>query len=223
MRGLQFRGTDGNNNGIKIMDQWGLVHVGLYAIHSIKPDTWMSSFDSVNLDPRMRQSFTDWCKEILPALQTGQEFKLESDVDLYSLLPSFWHGMAPEEKKKAIAIVDKHADGFTINCIHELCDEASIHVNELQNLHLCYELAKEHPSHLEMGAPTGPQIEAAQMNPKLEVVQATLKPLTNGLDLYCLHPSNLDKITPEEHLSHMIQFRKHDPKLSNFVPSFHLS
>jgi hypothetical protein len=32
------------------------------------------------------------------------------------------------------------------------------------------------------------QIEAAQTNPDLEAVLAASKPITHGLDMYCLHP-----------------------------------
>ena len=35
-----------------VIDQWGLVHVGLYVIRLTKQETWTVSFDACNLDPR---------------------------------------------------------------------------------------------------------------------------------------------------------------------------
>ena len=50
----------------------------------------------------------EWCS--LPRqqsfLQGGLNFKPETPEDKYALLPAWWHGMTPEEKKKAVAIVD---------------------------------------------------------------------------------------------------------------------
>lgn len=223
MRGMQFTGFE-TEGGAKIMDQWGLVHVGLYAIRSVEPETWTASFDAVNLDPRTRVVFTEWCKRILPALTTGQEFKVESDIDVYSLLPSFWHGMLPEEKKKAVNIVDSHGAEFNADCVQCLLDELSIAVKDLQNLRLCYEMAKEYPAHLEMCAPSTEQIAAAQFNPELEAVQESQKPLTHGLDSYQLIPKQ-KKMEPIDLLNHMVGFRMRDPKLKDgesSVPSAYL-
>ena len=33
--------------------QWRIVHVGLYAVRSMKPETWTRSFRACNMDPRM--------------------------------------------------------------------------------------------------------------------------------------------------------------------------
>jgi hydrogenase maturation factor len=144
--------------GAKTMDQYGLVHVGLYAIRSIEPKTWTASFDAMNLDPtRTHRDFPTWCKEIMSSLQTGQEFKVESDVDTYALLPSFWHGMTLADKMICVSIINRH-DGFTVACVNELMTEASIPLKDLQNLCLCYEMTKQHPSHLEMGTPSFSQV-----------------------------------------------------------------
>ena len=35
-----------------VVDQWGLMHVGLYAIQSTKQETWTVSFDACYLNPR---------------------------------------------------------------------------------------------------------------------------------------------------------------------------
>jgi hypothetical protein len=93
----------------------------------------------------------------MPLLKTGQEFKVESNVDTYALLPSFWHGMTPADKTICVSIINMH-DGFTVACVNELMTKASIPLKDLQNLHLCNEMVKEHPSHLEMGTPSFSQV-----------------------------------------------------------------
>jgi hypothetical protein len=40
-----------------IIDQWSLVQVGMFAVRDTTRKCWTQSFDSCNLDPRMRVSF----------------------------------------------------------------------------------------------------------------------------------------------------------------------
>jgi hypothetical protein len=51
--------------------------------------------------------FGDWTKRIECFLQAGESFKAEA-VDTYLLLPSFWHGMEPNEKRLVVATVPKY-------------------------------------------------------------------------------------------------------------------
>jgi len=118
------------------------------------------------------------------------------DIEKYDLLPSFWHGMTPQEKKKAVTIIDKHGGEYNLDCIQELVRDVSIPIKDLQSLCLCYDLAKEHPSHLDMGIPSQNWIKTAQKNPELEAVEAKIKPITSGLDSYLLHPTK--EMTNEE-------------------------
>ena len=46
-----------------VVDQWDIVHIGLIAIRATKRQTWTSSFDACNLDPRTRRTFEEWCKK----------------------------------------------------------------------------------------------------------------------------------------------------------------
>ena len=48
--GMMRSGIKFVNKGV--VDQWGLVHVGLFAIRSTKRDTWKVSFHACNLYPR---------------------------------------------------------------------------------------------------------------------------------------------------------------------------
>jgi hypothetical protein len=95
--------------GRGVVDQWGLIHVGLYAIRETKPETWIQSFKACNLHPVSRLKFGDWCAKIEQYLQVGQSFEVEAvDVDKYTLLPSWWHAMMPDEKKNAFDIIEEN-------------------------------------------------------------------------------------------------------------------
>jgi hypothetical protein len=86
----------------KVIDQWGLLHVCLYIAHGTKAETWTASFRACNMDPRTVISFPEWCKKIAPILAAGQNFKSETPVDMYALLPGWWHGALPEKKRKLL-------------------------------------------------------------------------------------------------------------------------
>lgn len=208
LRGMQFSGV----NGSKIADQWSLLQVGLFVIRGTAPETWMASFEAVNMDPRTRVSFSDWCKRISQALQTGGQFKVEETPDEYSLLSPIWHGMNPEEKKKTVSIIDECDGNFTVECCNRLNREVSIRYKDLQNIRVCYDKAKENPTHLDMGAPMQAAIEAAHLNPELEAAHAEQKPLTDGLASYQLKPKGT-KMSQIEKFNHMVGFRKRDPSL----------
>ena len=52
-----------------IVDGWQLIHVALAAIRELAPDSWIHSFDKVNLKPSTRVGFDEWCKRIEHYLQ----------------------------------------------------------------------------------------------------------------------------------------------------------
>ena len=70
-------------------------------------------------------------------------------LDTYLLLPSFWHGMTPEEKKQAVAIlVTTHEGKYSVACLREMHTKLHVPLPDMQNLRVCLELAAEDPSHL---------------------------------------------------------------------------
>ena len=88
------------------IDQYDLVLTGIRIVNGCKPEIWRISYRRVNLDPRTRVSFQEWCKKIKHFLMTGEEFK-EEDVDptpqhKFNLLPKFWHGMLPADRRKLL-------------------------------------------------------------------------------------------------------------------------
>jgi len=115
-----------------VVDQWQLIHTGLYAICDTQPETWTCSFVACNLDPRVCLDFRSWCKKISNRLTVGQTFKDEEAIDTYSLLPSWWHGIHPEEKCSVVATVEKYG-GYSMQCLKELRDVNHIKMDEMQN------------------------------------------------------------------------------------------
>ena len=60
-----------------VVDGWDLLHVALSAVRELSPDSWMKSFKLVNLHPKFRVDFPEWCKRISGFLQGGDSFKPE--------------------------------------------------------------------------------------------------------------------------------------------------
>ena len=54
-----------------VVCQWGMIHVGLYAIRATLPKTWTNSFHACNMDPRTSISFPEWCSKIQHFIQSG--------------------------------------------------------------------------------------------------------------------------------------------------------
>ena len=53
------------------VDQWGLIHVGLFAVRGLKEETWTKYFRACNMDPHSQLIFDQWCKNIEGLLQSG--------------------------------------------------------------------------------------------------------------------------------------------------------
>ena len=137
-----------------LIDGWDLVHVGLAAVRELSPNSWVASFKRVNLHPKFRVDFTTWCKRISGFLQGGDSFKRESSlVDTYRLLPAFWHGMDPVDKKRCAEILASHEDAYTSVCVLQLHDQVNIPLADMQNLRVCLELASSNPEHLDRMLP----------------------------------------------------------------------
>lgn len=129
------------------IDGWQLIHVGLACCRELLPEVWVYSFKKVNLHPHHRVNFDEWCKRISHFLQGGEgSFKPEAARDEYALLPAFWHGMEPAEKKLAASILKSHANSFTMECLRELHSKVHVPFTDMQHLRVCLDLATEDPS-----------------------------------------------------------------------------
>ena len=85
--------------GRGVVDQCSLVHVGFHTIWNTNSAICIGPFNRVNLHPQHRLSFIYWWQNNSVLLFGVQTFKEETHVDTYTLLPLFWHGMEPAEKR----------------------------------------------------------------------------------------------------------------------------
>jgi hypothetical protein len=194
-----------------VVDQWHMVHVGLAAVRNTTPRTWTRSFQACNMDPRCQLSFPRWCKKIESVLQAGQTFKTEGvNNDMYLLLPSFWHGMIPEEKKKAKDIFDSHNQHYSTTCILELHEKSHIPYRDMQSLRMCLALARDNLSYLDRGRPTEAEIKMASELPEMVVAaEKERASVADGLRNFQLKPPGLQG---EDLLIHMTEFRRRNVK-----------
>ena len=167
------------------IDGWALIHVALAAVRELAADSWVHSFNKVNLKPSTRVSFPDWIKRIEHYVQGGESFKLEVVRDPYTLLSSFWHGMAPDEKSNAMSIFVSHEKAFTVACVKDLSSKIHIPMPEMQNVRVGIELALLDPSHLERGRPGFSTLEHPA---EVQKVQSKVASVVAGLSSFQLHP-----------------------------------
>jgi len=187
-----------------VIDQWGLIHVGLYAVRAARREAWTRSFEVCNLDPRTRLSFPDWAKKIEGFLQAGQSFKIEGgELDTYPLLPSFWQGMTPDDKKKVVAVIKQHG-GYSVDCLKELHSQCHIELKQMQNVRVCVECASKNPEQLDMGVPDPSTVAAIATSHDLGAASAAVNDVWDGLDSFQLKPKSKTGI---ELLNHMVQKR----------------
>ena len=113
----------------------------------------MFCISKVNLNPLQRVPFPAWCARISSFLEGGDSFKPEVALDVYSLLPTFWHGMLPAEKVLAMGVLNKHGGQWNPACVSEMASSVHVQLKDMQNLRVCLDAAKTEPGHLDMLAP----------------------------------------------------------------------
>ena len=172
------------------IDGWLLIHVALAAVRELDPDSWVHSFDKVNLKPSTRVGFPEWIKRIEHYIQGGESFKPEVIRDSYSLLSPFWHGMLPDEKKLAMRIFESYQNTFTVACVKELISTVHVPNPEMQNVRVGMELALKDPSHLERGKPDATVLAQPA---EVQLAQAQVASVTSGLQSFELHPKDVTR------------------------------
>ena len=104
--------------------------------------------------------------------------------------------------------------------------EYSIRITDMHTLRVCYELAREHPEHLERGVPTNDEISRARNTlntnqTEVEEAREQAKKITHGLDTFMLKPVGMKG---RALLEHMIHFRKRNNKRAcDANPSMYLA
>jgi hypothetical protein len=206
-----------------VLDCWDLMLVGLHALRKSTPESWVNSAKKVNLHPFFRVSFPEWCERITPFLQGGLNFKPATAEDKYALLPSWWHGMSPAEKKAVVIIAE--AEGWTPTCVRRLYAECHVPLDDMQNLRVCILCSKENPSQLDMGLPKAATLLV--LEGAAAEAQAALPPITAGLASFMVVPKSPGgtKMIKSNHklFDHMVRLaRRTTAEHSELVPGEHL-
>jgi len=85
-------------------DQYGVLVCAVAAVREMakEPDIWINSFKMVNMHPSHRLPFLEWIQKIDGALQGGIGYVAEETTakTRFDLLPTFWRGMEPDERRK---------------------------------------------------------------------------------------------------------------------------
>jgi len=192
------------------LDQYELIQCGMRLVRQLQPATWVVSFRRVNLDPTTRLPFQEWCNKIKNYIRAGELFKEES-VDItpqqkFALLPPFWHGMTPGERRVVMAVIDSHSKKYSAECIYMLCSECNLLISHIADVRVCAFVSREHPETLDYDASC------------LTITNDTQVPDNNyhatkqndGLDTFQLIPKEADgrpKLTGMDLFQHMVTFR----------------
>ena len=103
------------------------------------------------------------------------------------MLPDFWKGMLREERRRVLEVLHHHRGCWTVPCIQELSDAASIPIKDMQLLRLCVEVTIGDPALLDRtGAATINTLDAEAM----QVRDRVRSNASAGLHSFCLHPKN---------------------------------
>ncbi|HSN65040.1 MAG TPA: hypothetical protein VLS94_00280 [Fusibacter sp.] len=211
-----------------IIDQWGLLLCGSYAVRATTPETWTKSFHACNMDPRSRVSFEAWCDKISLALRVGENCFLNNGqaiVDTYSLLPAFWHHTPPEEKKMVKAMVyGVYGGEYSVACCEALMKSCFIAKKDLQAIQLCLFCAEKCPEQLDMGVPT--EANADPVSEELARAQSSSSNINSGLNSFLLKPPGMKGMELFQHLESkmlMSPTSKTQLEVKNLSPSQYIN
>jgi hypothetical protein len=129
--------------------QYNLIHTAMRIVRATKPESWVASFSRVNLHPWTRQEFPEFCKKIAAHLRAGETFK-DDNVDTtaeekFALLPLFWHGMTPADRKVVTTLFLSHSCQYTVACIKMIHKECKLPCSQMNDARVCMLVAREHP------------------------------------------------------------------------------
>jgi len=203
--------------GRQQLDQYELIQCGMHLVRALQPETWILSFRRVNLEPSTRLPFPDWCKKIRQFLRAGELFK-EENVDAtpmqkFNLLPSFWHGMKPAERKVVMTIVSTHGGSFSPDCLQQLHTECRIPYSQLSDLRVCVYISTEHPETIDYDkSDLDPSADDNEKDTNTNIKEATMNVTkqNDGLDHFQLIPKTTkgkSKLAGEDLFKHVVTFR----------------
>ena len=78
------------------------------AIQNISTKVWIDSSVAVNLNPHQRMTFSDWIKNISPAVNTGETaYSRNHEGSYYDAMPYFWKKMSVPVRREVMCIIDR--------------------------------------------------------------------------------------------------------------------
>ena len=207
--------------GKKCIDQYALVLTGIRMVMETTPEIWISSFRKVNLDPLKRVPFNEWMKKIARFVTASVNFKDENvgptSKEKFILLPSFWHGMAPSERKVVMTIMQSYSYSWSAECISRIMEECTVTIGQMQDLRTCIIVARKHPETLEYDFDTlqaeKEMVEQAARDAEpteLKDARASGLSINRGLDNFQMIPKDengISKYSGEELFNHICKYR----------------
>lgn len=133
--------------------QYDLLITAMRIVRATSEETWVHSFQRVNLHPFTRMEFPEFCRKIASHLRAGDIFK-NDNVDTtaeekFALLPTFWHGMTPAERKVVMTVCETHAYQYSVACITTLHVECKLMYSQMNDVRVCVLVARDHPESLD--------------------------------------------------------------------------
>lgn len=202
--------------GKTTINQYDLVHTAMRLVRATDSKTWVTSFERVNLHPWTRKEFPAFCKKIAGHLRAGDTFK-DDHVDptaeeKFALLPSFWHGMLPAERRVVMTVLQSHAFQYTAPCLQMLHNECKLPYSQMNDVRVCVLVSREHPGCLDFDIKNLITRADVDLPPPDEVLESTTGKVSLNDNLYHLMLIPKDDagnpiITGEQLFDHMCRFR----------------
>ena len=121
----------------------------------------------------------------------GGTFKTDLPIDQYCLLPAYWHGTSPVDKKKIYETIQSCNGQFTVECVKKLTTENHIRSKDLHSLRACYELALEFPEHLNLGCPTKLDTSVNAVSAIVEEAKGSTNKINANLNTFLIKPAGM--------------------------------
>ena len=205
------------------IDQWDLIPCGLQAVRytAKHPHVWISSAIAVNLHPKHRIPFDEWCKKIAPFMNAADSFDLvlKDNIDPYLLLPALWQAMTPEDKRKAMSIYVNHGKSWSVECIQDMMDGLVIKFSDVKAVQTGLWHAIENPSHFDRGMEDEEISQSNSAPVEVANIEQARKKATSGLKSYELKPEGM---SGTELLDHAISYRLREYAKKKDQVSFHI-
>jgi hypothetical protein len=166
----------------------------------------------------MQRLFKEFIQEIQPHLYASDSYELRelATDDKYLLLPAFWQAMSPEQKRRAVEIVNSHdGNAWGVDCCLQLSQELSVRSHQRPaSSAAIYFCAIEDPTHLNRGLEEDAPSQS-ELPPEVAEAEAACNDATAGLSLYHRIPPGMKGVQLLDHMTKFSQ-RTHEGNESDY-------